>query len=179
MLEEHLGACRESLEDGDRGCRVLLLGEDNPQSASPEHALYDYPPNCAGERLRRLILDIPSDRYLSIWRTNLCNPTWSEQIARRRALELALDDTWDTIIMVGRKVARAMASVDRTRLSKANQDPLEPFEVSPRYFRGDTGRWVQLVSLPHPSGRNLIWNNPDARETARRIVRDVAPELYA
>jgi hypothetical protein len=39
---EHLGAHRRSDIFGP--CEVLLVGEDNPQSAAPEHALYPWPP---------------------------------------------------------------------------------------------------------------------------------------
>lgn len=32
-----------------------------------------------------------------------------------------------------------------------------------------------LVSLPHPSGRNLIWNQPGKVSLARGLLRLVAP----
>ena len=36
---------------------------------------------------------------------------------------------------------------------------------------------MQLVSLPHPSGMNARLWNPGARDRARQILRELAPEV--
>lgn len=35
----------------DSACKPLIVGMNNPLSATPEHALYPWPRGCAGHRL--------------------------------------------------------------------------------------------------------------------------------
>lgn len=147
------------------GCRILLVGEDNPLSVEPEFALYCYPPGCAGYRLRR-ILGLPQHQYLALHRKNLCVGGWSTAQARRNAQELLSPHSpWDVLVLLGRKVTDA---VQRAAMIDAAIEPFSTRVCCP-------GR--TLVSLPHPSGRNLVWNQPWARDRARQILREVAPEL--
>lgn len=164
MREQHLGASRIARDHvAPNASRLLLLGEDNPQSIRPEFALWNDPPNCAGERLQRLILALEPRTYLACWRTNLCSPRWSAPRARERAAELLVGDhPWTTIVLLGRNVASATA----TGLA------LEPFTS----VALPDGRFV--ISIPHPSGRNLVWNDPDARARARAMVRQRVPGLW-
>ena len=144
---------------------ILLLGENNPYGSDPEFALYCYPPGCAGYRLRR-ILGLPQHQYLALHRKNLCDGDWSNAAARTRALEL-LDPhaPWRVMVLLGRKVT---AAFEKVALDDA---PLVPFSM--------TGccPGMTLVSLPHPSGRNLVWNQSWARDRARQLLCEVAPEL--
>ncbi len=97
-LIEHMGAVREvpHFEDEPDVAerlnslgRILLLGEDNPQSSRPEFQLYSRPQGCAGERLKSKVLGLTRDSdYLAIWRANLCTPVWDSLEARRRAWKL-------------------------------------------------------------------------------------------
>lgn len=143
--------------------RVLLLGEDNPYGSDPSFALYCYPPGCAGYRLRR-ILGLPQHQYLGLHRANLCDGPWSMKEARRRAALLVADPTapWRVIAMFGRKVADAFGY----------EQPFFTHSVAPR-----TDGEMILVSLPHPSGRVTLWNDPKARTRAREIMREVAPTI--
>lgn len=144
---------------------VLLIGEDNPYGSDPEFALYCYPPGCAGYRLRR-ILGLPQHQYLSLHRTNLCDTAWSKTRARVRATELLSPDApWRVMVLLGRKVAETF---ERVVLDGA---PLVAFSTR------TCCPGMTLVSLPHPSGRNLVWNQPWARTRAREILREVAPEV--
>ena len=145
--------------------RILLVGEDNPYGSDPEFALYCYPPGCSGYRLRR-ILGLPQHQYLGLHRVNLCDGTWSAKRARERALEL-LDPhaSWDVMVLLGRKVTETF---EKVALDGA---PLVPFSTK------TCCPGMTLVSLPHPSGRNLVWNQPPARERARQILRELVPEL--
>lgn len=173
-----------SLLDEVAGCRVLLLGEDNPQSSEPEHALYPYPEGCAGNRLQSDILQVETSTYLGLWRTNLCCPSWSTKAARARAaalLELR-DPPWDTIVMLGAKVAGIVGRPN-----------MEPFESCRRVAAPEPGVAVrfdlfgeafapipgelQLVYLPHPSGRCRAWNDPGAAARARMVMRSCVPEI--
>jgi hypothetical protein len=199
VANEHRGACREPLnlsvsehpgwdKDLDLTCAsILFVGEDNPQSTAPEHALYNYPPRCAGNRLQERILGLHEDLYLACWRTNRCVGGWSMKVARERALRVLFqeDAPWSVIVMLGRKVAEAFAVV-------VGGTPLSPFKffasapaISARLSMNrdfvpndeDDASYPTLISLPHPSGRNLIWNDPQVALNARAMLRQIAPEM--
>jgi hypothetical protein len=165
MLQDltKLGAWR--FDHADTTSRVLLVGEDNPQSVDPKHALYCYPSGCAGNRLQEDILQMAASGYLALWRTNLCTPAWSLVAARKRASEL-LDTAapWELVVMLGRKVTSVFDKVC---------GELEP---TPPFSHHSWGRFT-LVHIPHPSGRNLVWNSEANRSRARGIVSLLAPEL--
>lgn len=167
---EHLGAHRYDL-DHDRACPVLLVGEDNPLSVAPECALYPYPAGCAGYRFAEDIANVGTGHHLATWRTNLCSPRWSARAARERAeVLLAKDAPWKVIVMLGRKVARAFATaVDGD--ASAEVEPFCGAAVEPE------GKL--LISLPHPSGRNRIWNDLAQVHRARKTLADAAPDWYA
>lgn len=145
--------------------RVLLLGESNPYGSDPEFALYNYPPGCAGYRLRR-ILGLPQHQYLALHRKNLCDGDWSKDAAKQRALTL-LDPNapWRVIVLLGRKVTETF---EKVALDDASLVPFSTRACCPG---------MTLVSLPHPSGRNTVWNNPKLRDRALEILRELAPEL--
>lgn len=166
MLEKYRGAVRKPTEGGSR--QILLVGEDNPQSSAEEHALYPYPPNCAGERLCNRIFALPfTDHYLALWRTNLCTGSWSDKMAGKRAWELlAADAPWTKLVLLGRKVAKIFEPICSVSL--------EPFAIG----RVDTGhRMFTVASLPHPSGRCREWNNAENYTRARGVMRALAPDI--
>jgi hypothetical protein len=145
--------------------RVILIGESNPYGSDPEFALYCYPPGCAGYRLRR-IFGLPQHQYLALHRVNLCVGDWSKGQAERKAAELMDPGApWRVMVMLGRKVAEAFEKVALGGV------PIVPFSTR-EHASGRT-----LVSLPHPSGRNPVWNQPSTRARAREILRAIAPEL--
>ena len=41
----------------------------------------------------------------------------------------------------------------------------------------DGGNLLRYVILPHPSGRCRVWNEPDAVERARALLRQVRPDV--
>lgn len=186
-LQEIAGACRvpSSPRAEHEGCRVLLLGEDNPQSSEPEHALYNWPEGCAGHRLQSKIFGLDGDEYLNLWRTNLCNPTWSTAAARERARLLLglVAPPWDTIVMLGAKVAKIVGYPKMPAFSSCRIVPdLELGGLAAKYDRfGDAfapspGEF-QLVYLPHPSGRCREWNEPANYGRARMLMRACVPEI--
>jgi len=144
----------------------MLVGEDNPYGADPEFALYPAPRGCSGHRLMQ-ILGLPEDEYLGLHRRNLCDGAWSMRAARLRVAAIALDRAapWRVVVMLGRKVATAFAY----------EDAFFTRGIEPMTAAWDRPIW--LVSLPHPSGRNTIWNRPEPRERAREMLRDLAPQL--
>lgn len=154
---------------GSPSPNILIVGEDNPISSDPENALVNYPVGCAGHRLQARILGLPEDVYLGLWRTNLCVGGWQLSAARSRAQELLDPDApWATIILLGRKVAAgfryrlpAFASEIRRLGDKWSGEPSN----------------VRLISLPHPSGRNTLWNDHRAVTSARAFLRWHLPEI--
>lgn len=169
---QHLGACRSALPGSAEACgRVLLVGEVNPISARPEHALFCAPAGCSGHRLQEVILALPRVHYLALWRTNLCRGDWSTTLARGRAAQLVDGGApWDVIVMLGKQVASAFAPL--VGLSGAARMP----DVS-RVARAGRGTDLTLASIGHPSGLNRRWNEPGAVERARDLMRSLAPEI--
>lgn len=159
---------RESLVGEASPPRVLLLGEGNPYFAGhgdSSYSLYCYPVGCAGYRLRR-ILGLPQHQYLGLHRANLCDGEWSKPRAKERARELLVPCApWSVIVMLGRKVTDALRSA-----AMIDED-IVAFST-----RGCCPG-MTLVSLPHPSGRNAALWTPKARNRAREILREVAPEV--
>ena len=161
--------------------RILVCGEDNPQDPRREYALHDEPAErgVAGHRLRADIFGLSRLTYLSIWRANLCSPTWSRPHAIERAAELVIGTgdahPWNVVIMLGRKVADAVDAALRRHAKREGAAPawrdLEPFAST------TLGPGRTLVSIPHPSGRCHLWNDPANYARARELLRDVAPAI--
>lgn len=125
--------------------RPVILGMNNPLSEDPRAALLPHPVNCAGWRLWRMVNEV-SGISRSEWcrrteRVNLLNSRdWDRRAARERGLEL-----WST--MQGRSVVV---------LGLAAREVLWlPSVVYGRWQERDGVRWA---NLPHPSGRNLWYN---------------------
>lgn len=137
--------------------RVVLVGEDNPRSRDPRAALWPLPPNCAGGRLAR-ILGHTRVEYLRLYaRTNLCaSGAWSMDEAERAARAL-LAERPAALVLLGARVARAFLRVG----------------VESEMFAIRRVDDVLVVALPHPSGRNLAYNDPSRCEAARAIVREL------
>ena len=172
---------------GADACRVLLVGEDNPQSAKPQHALWPIPskgsPGCAGRNLQSKILRVAHSTYYGLWRTNLCLPRlveyeghgsgemvpgrWNLDEARRRATILSLRAVpWRTIIMLGRKVAGAF--------EWATGEAVKQWEWS-IVWNDVEDDWIKLVALPHPSGLTRAWNDPASYDRALDLLQRAAP----
>lgn len=187
--QEHTGAHRYDV-DQHRHCPVLIIGEDNPLSEDPRHALFPYPLGCAGHRLCEDVLNVDSGYHVATWRTNLCTGRWSVRAARERARELVVSDgvPWRVIVMLGRKVADAFRYVNPAADAPGcvpneacevfgTQRVLHRIGEHPGPGRANLD-WITLVSLPHPSGRNRIWNDPSNFTRARALLAHVCPEWY-
>jgi hypothetical protein len=145
--------------------RILLVGEDNPQSAYPEHALIDHPVNCAGWRLRAKIFGLRRDVYCALWRRNLCAAGWDSVEARcTTAALLNHSSPWSIIVCLGKKVCDKFG-VEQWSFTEVVFDH-KPGEVR-----------FMLVGMPHPSGRCREWNDPGAAERVKAMMRKVSPFL--
>ncbi len=170
MHQQHALACRTALPGAvEATSRVLVVGEVNPISSRPEHALFCAPAGCSGHRLQELIFGLPRVHYLALWRTNLCRGDWSKVSARHRVSELADGRCpWDVIVMLGRQVASAFAPL--IGISGAARPPDISSTIS-------TGRTIILVAIPHPSGLNRAWNTPGEIPRVRELMTRVVPDV--
>lgn len=138
--------------------RTWLVGENNPYSADPRHALYPYPPGCAGARLCA-ILGMSRRDYLAAFerRNLLAQAKWSVPAARTAANALVdeLRDG-DRLVLLGAKVAAAFGF--RFELVVEHRVAL-PGSVNYR-----------ALVLPHPSGLSRAWNEPGTVARVREAV---------
>lgn len=125
-----------------------LVGERNPYGGAPRFALYHEPAGASGDRLRRM-LGLSVDAYRVLPKFNLCAGTWNPVQAHGRALELR--QRYRVIVALGAKV----------RLS---------FPRPPLAWEVREDEYGLVIALPHPSGRNRAWNDPEARGRARQLL---------
>lgn len=145
--------------------KPLLVGEANPYQSNEADAmafaLYPEPPHASGGRLCRYVMGLDVRTYLRAFdRVDLCHPKWNMKAARAKAAQLMAERGMDDVIVLcGAKVANAFGVL------------YEPFTIRWTPHRALTG--PRLVVLPHPSGLNRAWHQPNARERAREILREV------
>lgn len=135
--------------------RPLLVGEDNPYSRDPRYALYPEPEHSAGGRLCQLIMRLSVKEYIRGFdRVNLCAEKWSMREAKDHADRImtnAILNNWK-VVLLGAKVTEAF------------KFDFKPFS-SLRYLDR-----VEIVILPHPSGRCRAWNEPGALDRAHDML---------
>lgn len=144
--------------------KPLLIGESNPYGHDPAFALYPLPEGCAGHRLCHVILGMAKREYLATFdRVNLLDgPKWGVPAARAAAVQLCRRG--QPLILLGVRVAKAFG-VDS-----------EPFRRRRLVIPADLLD-VNVLILPHPSGRCRVWNEPGAVNRARRSVRELLGAL--
>ena len=146
--------------------RPVIVGMNNPVSALPEHALYPLPHGCAGNRLWQMLSDETGatmrDYMRSFERVNVLTGKWIKLAARESAVDLRRRYAGRTLLLLGRDVQDAFGA---------------PRDIGP--FAGwavDSLR--SLVTcfylVPHPSGRNLWYNDP----VNRKMVATLLGQLY-
>jgi len=142
---------------------VVLIGESNPYGGAPEFALYCYPAGSSGDRLRR-ILGLDPTAYLELERVNLCVGAWvtAAAVQKARGIVRGSPGSDRVLVLLGRRVSSAFEQVVG--------EPLLPFSAT-------SASSVRIVSLPHPSGRNLVWNQAWARVRAQDLLRASCPAV--
>ena len=157
--------------------KPLLVGEDNPLSRDPRHALFPYPKHHAGGRLATTIMGLSCTAYLRRFdRVNLCAGKWSIKEAREHAAKI-WNESVDrpAVVLLGAKVCAAFGR------------EFVPFEAyATNYYCSEPGKvwqkmksYVNIVVLPHPSGRCRLWNEPDSISKARGVLRYAGIDLPA
>lgn len=141
--------------------KPLLVGEANPYQDNEEAAMcfafHPDPPYASGGRLCFQIMKLDERTYLRAFdRTDLCFPKWSLPKARDRARGILGERAeTDVVVLCGRKVAEAFGVGGE-----------EPFTIVRRGYE------PALVILPHPSGLNRAWHQPNAMIRARQVLTD-------
>lgn len=162
--------------------KPILVGMNNPISTRPGHELYPAPEGCTGHRLWQMLharTGASRVQYLdSFERRNLVRGReWDRVAARARAYEVVqeLRDSGRTVVLLGQSVREAFDYVlknnglDTWAIPCGDPAGIPPVLVHPRVRAGVT--WRQI---PHPSGRNLWYNE----EENRKIVELLMEELY-
>ena len=167
--------------------RPILIGMNNPLSLRPGHELYPAPEGCTGHRLWQLLHSRTGAsrlQYIDAFeRRNLVRGrAWDRLTARVRAHEMVceLRGSGRTIVLLGGSVREAFdwalsnASAPHEVVGMAlwSGEPTETLPkllVHPQEVAGCTWRQV-----PHPSGRNLWYNDPENR----KVVAMLMEELY-
>jgi hypothetical protein len=148
--------------------KPILCGMNNPLSTRPGHELYPAPEGCTGHRLWRMLnarTGAFRQHYLDTFeRRNLVRGLEYDKLkARARAHEMVMElrDSGRTVVLLGQDVRRAF--------DHALGGALPPVLIHPTVAGGCT--WRQI---PHPSGRNLYYNDPENR----KVVELLMEELY-
>jgi hypothetical protein len=148
----------------------LLIGEQPGPTNNPAVPLWPYPPRSAGGRLHAMS-GIPMADYLAMLaRVNIAlQPVarWNRTAARDRVVTL-LDDLPDgaRVVLVGARALDAYNDVFGQGVR------LDWFGREGWSIKGlTTTRVIAVTAVPHPSGRNPMYNDPATVAAARRAVR--------
>lgn len=143
--------------------RVTIVGELNPFGANPRMALYHLPRTSSGNRLR-VIMGLSDVEYNKLRKLNLCIGKWDSVRAKAYAAACVIgakesSEVHDLIILLGAKVRAAFGVPNK------------------EFWWEEQGGNTTLVTLPHPSGRNPVWNNPNTVAKARKLLQQHAPSI--
>lgn len=140
----------------------LIIGEAPGKYSDPCLPCWPSAPGDSGTRLMEFA-DISISQYVSrLRRTNLCHENWTSFEARLRvsmivewlmkAPNLGADGRPLRVLLLGHRVVTA-------------------WELEPPYWgRAGIGP-LKVMWIPHPSGKNLIYNDQRNRERAKRVIR--------
>ena len=135
--------------------KPLLVGELNPYGDDDRFALYPDPDHASGARLMRIFNMVPREYLATFDRTNLCARRWDKTAAREAAERIMRER--HVIVACGSKVATAFVG------------KFVAYEITYcGQYRAGGGNLI--VTIPHPSGLNRLWNDPTAAARARAAV---------
>ena len=135
----------------------LIVGEMPGENTSEKLPLFPWPRNSAGGRLMKMSLLSPGQYLGRLLRTNLFyeySGDWDHEMARARARTIHAQRTVDRVVLLGQRVGEAFG-----------------FSA---FFAHEVRDDVHYVCIPHPSGRNRIYNEQNARVGARAAVQFAA-----
>lgn len=142
--------------------RPVLIGMNNPVSSAPQHALFPHPPGCTGHRiyemLRERIPTVTRREYLDAFdrRNVVSGKLYDKKLAREGAAKLE-QEFWGsgrTVVLLGNDTVAAFG--------------FPRLLIHPQVIGGTTYR-----QIPHPSGRNLYYNDLDNRRVVAMLLEDL------
>jgi hypothetical protein len=135
---------------------------NNPVSTLPGHELYPLPEGCTGNRLWKLLharTGASMSQYRDTFeRRNLVRGVdYDRTRAKARAHEIMceVEGTGRVVVLLGKDVLRAFRVIP-------------PLLIHPQVIGGCT--WRQL---PHPSGRNMWYNDEDNKKLAELLLEEL------
>jgi hypothetical protein len=140
--------------------RVVLLGLNNPLSASPLMALWPDPPRCTGWNLWRMIDCSKEDFVRGFDRRNLVDATVYNRPSQEHTRQL-----WRSLD--GRRVIVLGATV-LSELVVAGAVGHRPPWILPQRGEGP----LEWRMVPHPSGRCREYNDPAMRLRVSMLLQD-------
>lgn len=139
--------------------RIVLVGEDNPNCIDPKLALVPSPAGSSGARLAR-IFGLNRFEYLRLFsRVNLCSGGWDMEEARRAARAI-LAQKPRALVLLGVRVTDAFWRAGA----------VGAYSFGDLMFSVEELEGIPVLPLPHPSGRNLVWNDPSRPKQARAAL---------
>lgn len=139
--------------------KPVIIGMNNPLSQRAGFELYPHPPGCTGYRLWKMLFartGVSRKEYLEAFeRRNLVTGVaWNAAAGRDSAARMRDGLRGRVVLLLGRAVQQCF--------------DVPPLLVHPQYIDGVT--WRQL---PHPSGRNLWYNDMDNIRVAELLMEDL------
>lgn len=141
--------------------RPIILGMNNPHSSDPLLVLSPTgDPGSAGNRLWNMSGMSETEYRLAFDRRNLVSgPEWTSEIARLATKRFVVDlEEIATIVVLGRLTWNAFAFLP------GDQWPCRAWRTNARTW------WF----VPHPSGRNLWYNDPENGRKVGKLLRRLA-----
>lgn len=135
--------------------KAVLLGMTNPYLG---RALAPHPPGCAGWRLQQMSGLTREDYERGFDKMNLLRGRWSRSAARRAGSKMVARLCGRTVVVLGAETWRALAVGPRP-------EPGAALVLSEDKITTTTWHY-----LPHPSGRNLWYNDSKNRAVALRLI---------
>lgn len=145
--------------------KPLVVGLNNPLSRHPDDALVPYPPGCAGWRLWQLMREVrPSttmEEYANafdrrnLWRGKRLPEGRGSAAAYRAEGQIVRDacDRREDVVLLGVRVWDAVTDL-----------------APPSWFGHKDVGSVRYWFLPHPSGRNVLYNSAKFRRRAGELL---------
>lgn len=142
--------------------RTVLIGANNPLSSDSDRALYPYPEGATGWRLWRIFNDAygtPRSQWLQIFdrRNVMGGKTWNMDRARITGRTLRNELVQASAVVFGHDARVALRLPERPWLVPTVEDD------------GLVWRFA-----PHPSRRNMYYNDPVARQNVALMLWELA-----
>lgn len=157
--------------------RPVLIGMNNPINPDPKYALWPSPSGCTGWRVWQMLSAVhplTQREYADAFerRNMIDSTTWSEPAAARAVVGHLATLGGRRVVLFGAPLRRLFGFV----LGDLLASPMVR-DIAPRYglmLRDVPGEAsteaATFYLLPHPSGRNLWYNNPANRLLAGRVL---------